>query len=120
MSACFSCDLFQEAGGFNPSFCYGDSYDFFVRALERGPFARIARTLAGSRRHGDAMSMDRNAIHLAALKAIAEQGTPRSRSRSVLCRYEFKLWLDTTYPRWSALKRVDAFGARHQELVALA
>jgi glycosyltransferase involved in cell wall biosynthesis len=118
MSTYLSRDLFEELGGLDPSLSYADDYEFFVRVLEREPFARIARTLAGSRRHDDAMSMNRNATHLAELEAIAEQGASRSRSRRALCHYGLKLWLNATNPRWAALKQVDAFRTRRRQLAA--
>lgn len=120
MSTYLARDLFEELGGLDSSFSYADDYDFFVRALRREPFARIARTLAGSRRHDDAMSMNRNATHLAELEAIAARGAPRSRPRRALCHYGFKLWLNATNPRWAALKQVDALRARRRQLAASA
>jgi glycosyltransferase involved in cell wall biosynthesis len=120
MSTYLSRDLFEELGGLKTSFSHADDYEFFVRALEREPFARIARTLSCSLRRGDAMSMDRNATHLAELEAIAAQGAPRSRSQRALYHYGFKLWLNAANPRWAALKQVDAFRARRRQLAASA
>jgi glycosyltransferase involved in cell wall biosynthesis len=114
MSTYLSRDLFEESGGFLPSYTHADDYEFFVRLLRREPFERIGRTLAGARRHANAMSMDRNAVHLAELEAIAAQSGPRSASSRWLRRHGLKLWLNATNPRWSVLKRVDTFHARHR------
>jgi glycosyltransferase involved in cell wall biosynthesis len=116
MSTYLRRDLFEELGGFLPSYAHADDYEFFVRLLRQERFHRIGRTLAGARRHDDAMSMDRNAVHLAELEAIAAQSAPRSASARWLHRYGLKLWLNATNPRWSALKRVDAFQARHRAM----
>jgi glycosyltransferase involved in cell wall biosynthesis len=120
MSTYLRRDLFEELEGFLPSYSHADDYEFFVRLLGRERFQRIGRTLAGARRHGDAMSMDRNAVHLAELEAIAEQSAPGSAPARWLCRYGLKLWLNATNPRWSALKRVDAIHARHRAVATSA
>jgi glycosyltransferase involved in cell wall biosynthesis len=116
MSTYLRRDLFEELGGFLPSYAHADDYEFFVRLLRQERFHRIGRTLAGARRHDDSMSMDRNAVHLAELEAIAAQSAPRSAPARWLHRYGLKLWLNATNPRWSALKRVDAFQARHRAM----
>jgi hypothetical protein len=108
--------FFEELGGFDLAFAKAIDYEFFVRALKREPFARVARTLSAARRHTDAMSMDRNAAHLAELAAIEEQSAPRSRTRRTLYRYALKVWLNATKPKWSALKRMDAFRARDRAM----
>jgi glycosyltransferase involved in cell wall biosynthesis len=118
MSTFLRRDLFQELGGFLPTYAHAQDYEFFVRLLRQERFQRIGRTLAGARRHDDAMSMDRNAVHLAELEAIAGQSAPRSASARWLHRYGLKLWLNATNPRWTTLKRVDAFRARHRAIVA--
>jgi glycosyltransferase involved in cell wall biosynthesis len=118
MSTYLSRRFFEKLGGFDSTFSHADDYEFFVRALRREPFARVPRTLSAARRHSDAMSMDRNAVHLAELKSIAEQNAPRSWSRRTLYRYSLKLWLNATNPKWSALKRLDAF-RDHYHVTAL-
>lgn len=120
MSTFVSRSFFEELGGFNSAFAQAIDYEFFVRALKREPFARVARTLSAARRHTDAMSMDRNAAHLAELEAIKEQSAPRSWSRRMLYRYSLKVWLNATNLRWSALKRVDAFRARDRAMTSSA
>jgi glycosyltransferase involved in cell wall biosynthesis len=112
MSTFVSRSFFEGLGGFDPAFAQAIDYELFARALSREPYARITRTLSAARRHSDAMSMDRDAAHLAALRTIEEQHAPRSWSRRTLYRYSLKLWLNATNPRWSALKWVDAFRAR--------
>ena len=77
--------LFQELGGFLPTYAHAQDYEFFVRLLRQERFQRIGRTLAGARRHDDAMSMDRNAVHLAELEAIAEQQRATLVRRRVGC-----------------------------------
>jgi glycosyltransferase involved in cell wall biosynthesis len=114
MSTYLNRDLLEETEGFLTSYSHADDYEFFVRLLSREKFERIGRTLAGARRHSNAMSMDRNAVHLAELETIAAQSAPPSASARRLSRYGLKLWLNATNPRWSALKRVDAFRARHR------
>jgi len=118
MSTFVSRSFFEELGGFDSAFAQAIDYEFFVRALKREPFARVARTLSAGRRHIDAMSMDRNAAHLAELEAVKEQSAPRSWSRRTLYRYGLKVWLNATNPKWSALKRVDAFRARRPTALA--
>jgi glycosyltransferase involved in cell wall biosynthesis len=112
MSTFLRRSFFEDLGGFDSTLRHADDYEFYVRALKREPFDRVARTLSVARRHSDAMSMDRNARHLAELKAIEEHDAPRSWSRRMLYRYRLKLWLNATNPRWSALKRVDALRSR--------
>jgi glycosyltransferase involved in cell wall biosynthesis len=116
MSTFLSRSFFEELGGFDSRFSQAVDYEFFLRALKREPFVRVTRTLSTAMRHSDALSMDRNAAHLAELKAIEEQHAPRSWSRRTLYRYRLKLWLNATNPRWSALKRVDAFRARDRAM----
>ena len=116
MSTYLSRGFFEELGGFDPSFSHADDYEFYLRALRREPFARVPRTLSAARRHSDAMSMDRNAVHLAELRAIEEQNAPRSWPRRMLYRYGLKLWLNATNPTWATLKRVDAFRASHHTM----
>jgi glycosyltransferase involved in cell wall biosynthesis len=118
MSTYLSRSFFEELGGFDSTFSHADDYEFYLRALKREPFVRVRRTLSAARRHSDAMSMDRNAVHLAELRAIEQQHAPRSSPRRALYRYGLKLWLNTTNPKWSALKRVDALRARDRATVA--
>ena len=111
MSTFLSRTFFQELGGFLPTYAHAQDYEFFVRALKQEPFQRVGRTLAGARRHDDAMSMDRNAAHLAELEAIAEQSAPRSAS-ALAAPVPVEAVVEPTNPRWTTLKRVDAFRPR--------
>jgi glycosyltransferase involved in cell wall biosynthesis len=120
MSTFVSRSFFEELGGFDSAFAHAIDYEFFVRALKHEPFARVARTLSTAMRHSDAMSMDRNAAHLAELKAIEKQHAPRSWALRTMYRYRLKLLLNLTNPKWSALKRVDAVRAREGTSAPLA
>jgi len=118
MSTYLRRSFFEELGGLDSTFSHADDYEFYVRALGREPFARVARTLSAARRHSDAMSMDRNAVHLAELKTIEEQHAPQSWSRRTLYRYSLKLWLNASNPAWSVLKRMDALRAHDRSMAS--
>jgi hypothetical protein len=52
------------AGGLPAHLRRAGDYKLFIRLLRQERLQRIGRTLAGARRHDDAMSMDRNASFL--------------------------------------------------------
>jgi glycosyltransferase involved in cell wall biosynthesis len=113
-------DFYFELGGFDSSFVYAGDYDFFARALQREPFARIDRILAGVRRHGDNLSMTADPRRLAEEKAVEECYGPDSEWQQTAYRYLLKLWLNGTNPKWFFWKRMGILRstAAHQSSTA--
>ena len=63
-------EMFHELGGFRKELKYAGDYELFLRALAIEPFARIGRTLACFRRHGDNQSMSITPEHRAESDAL--------------------------------------------------
>jgi hypothetical protein len=74
MSTYLHRDLFQTLEGVLPHPRRAGDYELYIRLLRQERLQRIGRTLAGARRHDDALSMDRNAGHLAELEERAPVG----------------------------------------------
>ncbi|HEY8339351.1 MAG TPA: glycosyltransferase family 2 protein [Egibacteraceae bacterium] len=105
-------DLFAELGGFDTSYRYSGDYDFFLRARQREPFARIPRVLSAFRRHGANQSMSADPAHVAENERIAARYGYASPLLRQAARYALKTWLNATNPAWFVAKRVDARRAR--------
>jgi len=100
--------MFHELGGFRKEMKYSGDYDFFLRALAIEPFARIGRTLACFRRHGDNQSMSITPKHRAEIAEVERQFGPSREWKKQYYRYLLKFWLNATNPSWFACKRIDA------------
>jgi glycosyltransferase involved in cell wall biosynthesis len=100
-------DLFIDLDGFNTTFEYGGDYDFFVRALERVGFSKIAKVLSCCYRHGGNISMRLDNIHRMETQRIGELYAPTSGSQRRAYHFLLKAWVNTTNPRWFAMKMVN-------------
>jgi len=116
MATYVNADLFRELEGFDKEMKYAGDYDFFLRALGIEPFARIGRTLACFRRHGNNQSMACTPKHRAELEAVESEFGPSGEWQKQYYRYLLKVWLNITNPRWFACKRVDSFRATRSKL----
>ena len=76
MATYVNSEMFHELGGFRKEMKYSGDYDFFLRALAIEPFARIGRTLACFRRHGDNQSMSITPKHRAEIDEVERQFGP--------------------------------------------
>jgi glycosyltransferase involved in cell wall biosynthesis len=99
-------DLFAALHGFNTGFAYGNDYEFFVRALERERFSRIAQVVSCCYRHGENISMRRDDIYRMETKMIAELYAPATRLRRRTYRLLLQSWLNVTNPWWLTMKMV--------------
>jgi hypothetical protein len=108
MATYVNSEMFHELGGFHKEMKYAGDYDFFLRALAIEPFARIGRTLACFRRHGDNQSMSITPKHRAEIVAVARQFGPSQEWKKRYYRHLLKFWLNATNPSWFACKRIDA------------
>jgi glycosyltransferase involved in cell wall biosynthesis len=106
-------DLFEELGGFDPSFVYAGDYDFFARLLQRRePFDAIGRPLCAWRRDGSNLSMSPDPARQAEIDRVRDRYAPGSPTRRAFYRGALKVWLNGTNPKWFACKRIDAYAAR--------
>ena len=88
------------------TFQYGGDYDFYVRALEREQFQRIAQMLSCNYKHGTNISMRLDDIHRAETQLIENLYAPKTKRRRRIYRILLKSWLNATNPRWFTMKMV--------------
>jgi glycosyltransferase involved in cell wall biosynthesis len=113
-------ELFEELDGYKPELVYTGDYDLYLRALQREPFSRIGRPLAGCARHPGNLSRNKDAQHLAELAAVADMAGRLPVWQRMACRYSMKLWFNATSPAWFVRKRIGAVGARSVSVSATA
>lgn len=97
----------DAVGWFDPSFRIAGDYDFFARALQTAPYARVGRALACYRRHGHNLSMrsdgfDQEGVH------VRQRHGPDSPARRQAYRQALRVWLNLRNPRWALRKNAGA------------
>ena len=103
--------LFVELGGFDVDLRYSGDYEFFTRALEHEPFARVERILATFGRHGKNQSMAQNSRVKAENEWVLQRSGPPEQWRRHLYRYAMKTWVNARNPGWALRKPLTAFGS---------
>jgi glycosyltransferase involved in cell wall biosynthesis len=111
-------ELFEELDGYKSELTYVGDYDFYLRALQREPFSRVGRPLAGCGRHRDNVSRKRDTLHLEELANVADLAGPLPTWRLAAYRYGMKLWFNASSPAWFLRKRIGAVGARQVSVSA--
>ena len=96
--------LFDEIGGFDPSWKYAGDYKFFSRALQIANFAREPAVITVFRRHGGNMSMSATPRYFEETTMVADEFGPRQRWKRELYRWFMKVWVNGRNPRWFAAK----------------
>jgi glycosyltransferase involved in cell wall biosynthesis len=95
--------LYDELGGYDPSYRISGDYAWLARALAQEPFERVPRTVAAFRRDGTNLSMSPSA-HEEVERVAREHGPadPRERRARELA---LRVWVNARSPRWALEKQ---------------